>query len=398
MKLSVCLIARDEEKNLSRALLSVSQVADEIILTDTGSTDRTVAIAQELGVQVGYFPWCDDFSAARNHTIGIAKGNWILWIDADEELLNDSQIALKNCISESDALAFFVSRRDLVDLNRPDQYSEMWQLRLFRNLPQLRFRGRCHPDFYPPIQEISSSLNLSVKTSSIMLRHHGYIGELRRQKLIRAAHLLELELKDRPDQLYYLIEYGRTLLQLKDARAQKVLELATRQVMDSREELRAPSPMVAALMEFLLQLPKKQLPDGLTPAAVRELCQRWFPRGAPLLWIMTQQAFEKEDFDQAEKLLRTLVRMGEDKSYDRTISFDPRIIGEDARLNLGVCLIRQGKLTDAQQLFDALVEDGLRVVEAKANLKVVNRLRLRYSGRGKSTCGKRRKPKIRSEL
>ena len=68
--LSVCFIARNEEKNLPRALASVRNVADEIIVADTGSTDRTVEIAKESGAVVCHFPWCDDFSAARMEEVG----------------------------------------------------------------------------------------------------------------------------------------------------------------------------------------------------------------------------------------------------------------------------------------------------------------------------------------
>src|SRR5882724_11685213 len=88
--LSVCFIARNEEKNLPRALASVRGIADEVIVADTGSTDRTVEIAKESGAIVCHFPWCDDFSAARNFAISHARGDWILWMDADEELLPES--------------------------------------------------------------------------------------------------------------------------------------------------------------------------------------------------------------------------------------------------------------------------------------------------------------------
>jgi len=213
----------------------------------------------------------------------------------------------------------------------------------------------------------------------VTLRHYGYVGQLREAKLQRAARLLELELAERPDHLYYLIEYGRTLLQLKDRRGHQILARATEKMLEHREKKSAPTPLAAALLEYLLQLPKKHLPCGLTPAEVRELALRWFPKGPPLLWIMAGEAFQRGRFAQAEILLRELVRMGEKLDYDRHISFDPRIVGDDALLTLGVCLFRQAKLAEAEEWFTRLLPSQRRSNEARKNLKALKKVRNRAS-------------------
>jgi tetratricopeptide (TPR) repeat protein len=87
---SVCMIVRDEQESLPRCLESVRRLADEIIIVDTGSQDATVDIARRLGAQVHGFPWCDDFSAARNESLRHATSDWILVLDADDELGNPS--------------------------------------------------------------------------------------------------------------------------------------------------------------------------------------------------------------------------------------------------------------------------------------------------------------------
>lgn len=385
MRLSVCLIVRNEENNLPRALGSVADLFDELIVVDTGSTDHTVDIATDFGARVSYFQWCDDFSAARNHALDQARGEWIFWLDADEELLLESRHEIKRCMAQQDALAFFVLRQDLVDANRLDYFTRMWQLRLFRNRPQLRFRGRCHPDFHPPIQTFADQLSLHVKPSEVTIRHYGYIGEMRRQKLLRAARLLELELADRPGQLYYQIEFGRTLALLGDHRAAGVLTESTEEVWRHRDDPTSPMPLVSTLFEYLLQLPKKGLPEFVDRRDLLSLADKWFPTAAPLVWIMAQQAFAREDFETAEHNLRLLVRMGDEASYDQYVSFDPRIVGEDALLNLGVCLVRQAKLSEAAQCFERLIQQGMQVKDATANLKTIKRLRQRYK------AGKKRK-------
>ena len=83
---SLCMIVRNEEKVLARCLDSVRGIADEICITDTGSTDKTREIAQKYGT-VQAFPWCDDFSAARNFLFAQARMDYTLWLDADDVLL-----------------------------------------------------------------------------------------------------------------------------------------------------------------------------------------------------------------------------------------------------------------------------------------------------------------------
>ena len=80
---SLCMIVRNEEKVLARCLDSVRGIADEICITDTGSTDKTREIASQYGT-VRVFPWCDDFSAARSFSFAQARMDYTLWLDADD--------------------------------------------------------------------------------------------------------------------------------------------------------------------------------------------------------------------------------------------------------------------------------------------------------------------------
>ncbi|HEY2083203.1 MAG TPA: glycosyltransferase family 2 protein [Verrucomicrobiae bacterium] len=379
--LSVCFIARNEEKNLPRALASVRGVADEIIVADTGSTDRTVEIAKESGAVVCHFPWCDDFSAARNHSISHARGDWILWMDADEELLPESAAELRACLERKDALAFFVRFQDLKQADRLDYFTWMWRLRLFRRRDDLRFQGRCHPDFRPDIGEIEAKSGLRVDYSTVTIRHYGYLGTLAEGKLRRAARLLELELRDRPGQLYYLIEFARTLAMLKDARWEEVLREAAARLLPQTRQKESPAPIVSLLLEHLLQLPPVQLPSGFNPELVESLAWRWFPSSAPLLWLLARRAAGAGKFNDAERLLRRLIQMGKDQSYDQWVSFDPRLIGDDAKANLGACLVRQGKLDEAVTVFRELLASPAHADQARGNLQAIEQF-MQQAGTG----------------
>lgn len=369
--LSVCLIARNEESSLPRAIKSVRAVADEVVVADTGSTDRTEQVARDCGAVVVRFPWCEDFSAARNFAISHARCDWIFWLDADEELLAESVTEVRSCVAREDALAYFVRRQDLQQADRLDAYSMMWQLRLFRRREDLRFRGRCHPDFHPGIGEIARNAGLQVYPSAITLRHYGYIGELRASKLRRGARLMELELRERPGQLYYLIEYGRTLLLLGEERGHEVLREAAALVAPQIHQDEPPMPLVAQLLEHLLHLPAERLPAGFTPELVEKLVWRWFPRTPPLLWLLARSRAMAERFQEAEQILRSLVQMGQDHSYDPWMSFDPRFAGGDAQLNLASCLVRLRRFDEARAIFKELLSSPDHAKAARSNLEMI---------------------------
>lgn len=99
--LSVCIITKNEEKNISRCLESIKNIADEIIVVDTGSTDKTVEIANKYESKVSFHKWNNDFSDARNASIKKATKDWILFLDADEELPKEEGIKLKELINNS---------------------------------------------------------------------------------------------------------------------------------------------------------------------------------------------------------------------------------------------------------------------------------------------------------
>ena len=84
VKISACVIVKDEERNLPQWLACVRALADELVVVDTGSTDRTAELARAAGASVYSFAWRNDFSAAKNYALQKAKGSWIVFLDADE--------------------------------------------------------------------------------------------------------------------------------------------------------------------------------------------------------------------------------------------------------------------------------------------------------------------------
>src|ERR1700691_4775202 len=94
MRVSLCMIVRDEHANLGGCLDSVAGLVHEVVVVDTGSTDGTGHLAQERGARVVDFPWTDDFAVARNESITHASCDWIFWLDADDRVERGSRAVL----------------------------------------------------------------------------------------------------------------------------------------------------------------------------------------------------------------------------------------------------------------------------------------------------------------
>ena len=129
MNLTFCIIVKNEEKNLPRCLASVKNVVDEIVVLDTGSTDRTPEIAQEFGAKVHYFEWCNDFAAARNESLKYVTGDWVLVLDADEYLSPKIAPHIRQAIQSDRYILINLIREEIGAQQSP--YSLI--SRLFRN-------------------------------------------------------------------------------------------------------------------------------------------------------------------------------------------------------------------------------------------------------------------------
>jgi hypothetical protein len=371
MSLTACLVTRDEERTLELALGSIVPIADQIIVADTGSRDRTVEIAAKFGSEVHAFSWDDDFAAARNFAIGQATHPWILWINPNESLAFSSHHSVRECMAKNDTLAFGVTVQVQADKDQPNSFTEIGEYRLFQYHPAMQYVGRLHPRFITPLDAVANQLSKRVAPSSIVIRQHAYTSQLTEPKLRWALRLLERELHDRPGQIAYLIEWGRTLLRLNDPKGHAVLAQAEDQILAVKEGQAPPAPEVQHLLEYLLTVSPKQSQCRLNRAKAIELTLRWFPSSPPLLWTIASQCFKAGQFGQAASLLKRLVEMGKTGSYDKFAGFDPRIIGEDAVMNLGACYWRLNDMPRAEACFRQLLTSPTHQQQASQNLITV---------------------------
>ena len=156
-QISLCMIVRDEEPSIARCLQSAGQLADELILVDTGSGDATPRIGREMGAQVFPFPWGGDFAAARNFSLEKARGAWILWLDADEELIVTDRASLLSQMQGTGAQGLSVPMRHFYGAQPPCEQQVHFSsaIRLFRGDAGLTFQGRVHERLRPADGETS---------------------------------------------------------------------------------------------------------------------------------------------------------------------------------------------------------------------------------------------------
>jgi hypothetical protein len=379
MSLSVCLVTRNEEAKLPRVLASVAGIADEVIVADTGSADRTAAVAEEHGAKVQAIAWDDDFAAACNSALERATGDWVLWLNPDEELMAVKPF-LTALMEQADVLAYWVRVQELLQPTMPEPPVETMQLRLFRRRPELNYEGRLHAHFVPSVEDVAAGAGKKVARADVLIRRHAYLSVLTDDKRRWALRLLERELHDRPGGLPYLIERGRLLLELNDPRGHAVLAEAAEQVHALREEPRPPTPTVGRLLEYLLTVSPEQSRCRLTHDDAIALILRWFADSPPLLWTLAQQCYQRNEVRRAAGLLDRLVQLGRTGSYDRSAGFDPTIIGSAALMNLGSCYLRLGDSDRAEKCLKPLLDVPSQREQARQNLAVVEELRKARSG------------------
>lgn len=209
--LSAAIIVKDEADFLRTCLTSIADVCDEIVVVDTGSSDDSVEVARAFGAVQASVPWAEDFAAARNRSLDLATGRWILYIDADERL--------DPCVP-ADLRAELDAADDAVALRLWFRARPIWspyrEYRLWRHRPDIRFVGRIHETMVPDIQRIESTEGLVVRNAQhFRITHHGYEGD-QTAKHRRNLPLLERRVEELPDRCYLWNHLGNIRAELGD--------------------------------------------------------------------------------------------------------------------------------------------------------------------------------------
>ncbi|MBP2650798.1 MAG: glycosyl transferase family 2 [Firmicutes bacterium] len=210
VKVSLCMIVKNEETDIKACIQSVKNLVDEIVIVDTGSEDKTREAAIGEGAMVHDYFWNSNFADARNFGLEQANGNWILVLDADERLDDIDGVYFQSLLEAGDMEGYYFTIRSYVDSN--EKVSEDYVVRLFRNKPEYRFSGAIHEQV---IGSIKSNVENGVGFANITVEHYGYLSTkvTAKNKQKRNVEVIKKALADNPHDPYLLYSLGIEYMQ-----------------------------------------------------------------------------------------------------------------------------------------------------------------------------------------
>jgi tetratricopeptide (TPR) repeat protein len=207
LRVSLCMIVRDEQEMLPRSLAAVADAVDEIVVVDTGSTDRTIEIARSYGAHVIERAWTGSFAQARNVGLDAASGDWLLVLDADEVLVEEDAPLLRSLLGQTWREAFYlteINHTGELEIGAAVTHDTM---RLFRNRPAYRYSGRLHEQI---AHNLPGYLPERLRASGVRIEHYGYLSAVRdtRAKSERNIELLRLQQEEAPPSAFLHYNLG----------------------------------------------------------------------------------------------------------------------------------------------------------------------------------------------
>ncbi|HFJ9287060.1 TPA: glycosyltransferase [Bacillus toyonensis] len=204
--ISVCIIVKNEEETIQNCLESIKDIANEIIIVDTGSQDTTIEICKKYGCNVYQYKWDYNFSNARNFSFKQASSSWILYLDADEELDINKNNMIQKYICETKGIGYTFSIINYYgDYKKEENIYTMKQIRLIKNGCNIKFEGAIHEQLKISTEQIQNQIYHIPHA----IHHYGYLQPIvrKKEKYKRNMELLLQELntgsKD-PWILYYI--------------------------------------------------------------------------------------------------------------------------------------------------------------------------------------------------
>lgn len=340
-RLSLCMIVKNEAENLAPCIDSLRAIMDEIIVVDTGSTDGTKEIARQLGVKVFDFPWCDDFSAARNESIKHATGDYILWLDADDRI-DESEVQkikfLKGMLSseKQEAYYFFVNC-----LSPVDGETSFLQMRVFPNIAGAVFEGRIHEQIFQAL----AHKGIKFVSTDIAVRHTGYHdAAVVYKKSERNLRIIEEELKSDPDNLLLHYNAARTLAGI-NRQAEAITHM--KRVMEN-ESIKKDDAQFFLVTSLLLGKYYSELRFYDEAISIFEELSKDFEGNGLLHFCFGQILFSAGDYRRSQEELEKSLRSPVEVSL---FPIDIKHLHYYQYYTLGQCYTERGEASLAKEMF-----------------------------------------------
>lgn len=357
IELSLCMIARDEEDKIGACLRSIAPYVDEMIVVDTGSTDRTREAARECGARVFDLPWPDSFAEARNRSLELARGRWIFWMDADDVIAPECGERLRDLIRvHPDGAAFQVGVR--IPPGPGESTSSLVDhVKLFPHQPELRFEHRIHEQILPALRRAGMPVHPTGLT--VTHAHYDRSPEGQAKKRRRDFRLLEMDLADRPEHPFTLFNLGMTHLY-----AAKEYEVAAQYL---RRSLNASDPHDSIVRKAYALLTSARIGQEEWEEALRENEEgrRHYPDDAELLFQAGQLYQRLGRFAEARTALERLVGGSEEAHYR---SVDEGLRTCRGRHEMALLFRRMGDAEHCVQILREVAEAHPEYAPAKSDL------------------------------
>jgi glycosyltransferase involved in cell wall biosynthesis len=358
--LSVCLIVKNEEKFLDQCLKSIHGLAQQIVVVDTGSTDRTVEIARAHGAEIHSYTWDDDFAAARNAALEQATGDWVLILDADEELPVEQHPHLLADMAKAGMMAY---RLPLVNLEHEAE-GQNFVPRLFRNAPGVFYSGCIHEQVFPSLVPLGKSWGLALHFGTAQLLHHGYTKQMvqDRDKIRRNLGLLTRAVGEQPANANLMMNLGLELVRMNDlAGGVEKYRTAFKLMSAQKEDETAPELREVLLTQFTCQLYKIRA-HGEVVQVLNSPLAKIGGLTASLHFALGLALFELKQFAAAAEQMRQCI------SLRRRPVFSPintDILTSAPEHCLALSVAKTGDAAGAEKAFLAALAGTGRVADVK---------------------------------
>jgi GT2 family glycosyltransferase/2-polyprenyl-3-methyl-5-hydroxy-6-metoxy-1,4-benzoquinol methylase/tetratricopeptide (TPR) repeat protein len=344
--LSLCMIVRDNEDTIEACLNSIYPWVDELIIVDTGSTDRTKEICTQYGARMGEFPWCDDFSAARNESLRHASGEWLFWMDSDDVITEEQGRKLRRLVygeHDSDCLGYVLQVH--CPSSNDGEMTIVDHVKVFRNHPDLRFEHRIHEQILPAIRRFGGK----VEFTDIHVVHQGSVqsAETRKRKLQRDFRILEQDLLERPDHPFVLFNMGMTY---EDAGQYEEAVVHLRRCIEVSGSEESHVKKAHALLVNSL----RQMGNADDAVAAADAALEVYPGDKELLF---RRATLYQDCERHHEAIADYQRVLNDNTGRSFRSIDPAIVGHKAWHNLAISLLETNAAADAADAWQNAIAD-----------------------------------------
>ncbi|KXG78803.1 putative glycosyltransferase EpsE [Fervidicola ferrireducens] len=351
--LSLCLITKDEEKNIARCINSVKDIVDEIVVVDTGSKDSTVEIAQSLGAKVIHAKWEDDYSKARNIAIENATSDWILFLDADEEIKKEDVGKIRPLLNDDTVEAYMFKIVNYGGASVSSGLTEIhYNFRLFRNNGKLKYVYPIHEN----LRNIEENRVPVFKNADVTILHYGYLSETRieKNKTERYINMLLKYLMKHPNDKF---QHGNLGVEYFNARDYKK---ALKHLLIATKGMNVNSYSAPRLLRYLIQT-YTALKDYETALKLINDAKAYYIDIPDFKFLEGMLYVEQKRYKKAIEMFKECIAMGEYKGLFITMGGTGSY---RARYMIAYCYEKLGRLHDA-------VKEYIEILKSNPNYQDV---------------------------